>query len=509
MGKVFLVGAGPGDCGLYTLKAKKLIQKADAIVYDYLANEVFLEWTKPECHIIYAGKKGGDHTLKQEEINELLVTLAKKYDVVVRLKGGDPYIFGRGGEEAAYLVDNHIEFEVVPGVTSAVAATAYAGIPLTHRDFSSSVTLVTGHESETKKESVLEWDKLARSASTLVFFMGVKNLPNITNNLIKAGLSPDMPAALIQWGTTCKQRSITSTLKNIYEDAKKNKISPPALLIVGDVVKLKPKLDWFEKRPLLGKNIVITRSRAQASDLVSMLSENGACVIQFPTIEIVPLEDYSHLYKEFERLHLYDWIIFTSVNSVEIFFKKLFEKGLDSRALYNTKICAIGPATANKIRHYSIIPDLVPPKYVAESIIEALGKDDIASKNILIPRALEARKILPDELKRLGAKVNVVPVYKTVLGSQDKDTVIEMIKNNMIDYVTFTSSSTVKNFFKLIPTDLIKHNPKIKFACIGPITANTLKEHGFDSHVIPENYTIPDLVQEIIKHSLTNKIGYL
>lgn len=505
MGKVFLVGAGPGDPGLYTLRARELIQNADAIVYDYLASEVFLEWIKPQCEVIYAGKKGGDHTLRQHEINELLVKLAKKYEVVVRLKGGDPYLFGRGGEEAAYLVDNKIEFEVVPGVTSALAATAYAGIPLTHRDFSSSVTFITGHESETKKESVLQWEKLARSASTLVFFMGVKNLPYITKNLISAGLRANMPAALIQWGTTCKHRSLVSTLENIAHDAKKSNISPPALLVIGEVVNLKTKLDWFEKRPLLGKKIVITRSRAQASELASLLLEKGACVVQFPTIEITPLEDYSHLYDEFNRLNSYHWIIFTSVNGVEIFFKKLFEKGLDSRALSNSKICAIGPATANKIKKYSIVPDLIPEKYVAESIIDAFGKDNIKGKNILIPRAHEARDILPEELKKLGAKVSVVPVYKTILGHGDKDYVIEMIKNDNIDYITFTSSSTVKNFFKLIPTKIIEDNcKKIKFACIGPITANTLKEYGFKAHVMPENYTIQDLVAEIVKDNSKN-----
>lgn len=503
MGKVYLVGAGPGDPGLFTIRAKELIQESQAIVYDYLANEIFLEWVKPSCKIIYAGKKGGSHTLKQEEINKLLVDLAQKYDIVVRLKGGDPYVFGRGGEEAEYLVDNNVEFEVVPGVTSAVAACAYAGIPLTHRDFSSSVTLITGHEADTKKESVLQWEKLARSASTLVFFMGVKNLPNITKNLISAGLSPNTPSALIQWGTTCRQKTVVSNLENIPIDAKKNNITPPALLVVGDVVKLKNKLDWFEKRPLLGKNIVITRSRAQASEMAQRLEKLGACAIQFPTIEIKELEDYSNLYNEFNQISKYSWIIFTSVNGVDIFFKKMFEKGFDIRKLFNSKICAIGPTTANRLREFSIIPDLVPEKYVAESIIEAFKNFNVKGENILIPRAKEARDILPEKLQELGANVNVVPVYETVLGAGNKKLISQLIEEKKIDYITFTSSSTVKNFFKLISLDTIKtFGENIRFACIGPITANTLEEYGFTPHIVSQKYTIPHLIDEIVKDVL-------
>ena len=505
MGKVYLIGAGPGDPGLYTIKAKEIISIADAIVYDYLANEVFLEWIKDGCEVIYAGKKGGDHTLSQDEINELLVKLGKKYDVVVRLKGGDPYIFGRGGEEAEFLVENGLEFEVVPGVSSAVAAPAYAGIPLTHRDFSSSVTFVTGHEASTKKSSVIEWDKLARSASTLVFFMGVKNLPQITKNLISAGLSKDTKAALVRWGTTCRQKSVVSTLENISQVAKKENITPPALLVVGDVVSLKDKLSWFEKKPLLGKNIVITRARAQASDLLNLLREYGACCIQLPTIEIKELSDYSHLYSEFNKLHTYDFIIFTSVNGVDLFFDKLFKNNMDVRAIGKSKIVAIGPATARKLKNFGIIPDIVPEKFIAESIVEKLKQIGVSGKNILIPRAKQARDVLIKELEKSHAKVVVVPVYETTTGDGDVSFVKEKIKRDEIDFITFTSSSTVKNFFKLIPPQFVsKYGHNIKFACIGPITAKTLKEYGFNTDIMPDSYTIKDLVLEILKYVREN-----
>ncbi len=501
MGKVYLVGAGPGDAGLYTVKAKEVIKKADVVVYDYLANEVFFEWIKKECKIIYAGKKGGDHTLSQQEINKLLVELAGKYDVVVRLKGGDPYVFGRGGEEALFLVENNIEFEVVPGVSSGIAAPAYAGIPLTHRDISSSITFITGHEAEEKKESVLDWKSLARSASTLVFFMGVKNLPIITKNLINAGMDKNMPAALIRWGTTCRQRTLISTIENISKEAREANFKPPALLVVGEVVKLKEKLSWFEKRPLIGKNIIITRSRAQASELAKRVENLGGCAIIFPTIEIRELSDYSELFKELERLNTYDWIIFTSVNGVDLFFKKLFEKGMDVRAISSLKICAIGPATKKRLEKYFLHPDMVPEKYVAEGIIKHFKKQDIKGKKILIPRAYEARQTLIEGLEELGAEVKVVPVYKTVIGGGNRDKIEKMIKDNKIHYITFTSSSTVKNFFSLISPEIIrKYGKGVKFACIGPITGKTLEDFGFNVDIMPSRYTISALVEEILRN---------
>ncbi len=498
MGKVYLIGAGPGDPGLYTLRAKEILEQADYVVYDYLANDVFLEWIKPGCRVKYAGKKGGNHTLTQDQINELLVDLAREYEIVVRLKGGDPYVFGRGGEEAEFLVENGIEFEVVPGVSSAIAAPAYAGIPLTHRDFSSSVTFVTGHEAADKDRSVLDWKSLARSASTLVFFMGVKNLPIITKKLMEAGLLPDKPAALIRWGTTCKQRTIVSTISMIAEDSIKYNITPPALLVVGDVVGLRDRLSWFEKRPLIGKTVVITRSRSQASELASRLREKGACCVEFPTIEIEPIEGNIELHNEIEKISSYDWIIFTSVNGVDLFFKDLFSLGKDSRALYKVKICAIGPATEKRVRHFSINPDLVPKKYIAESIVESLRQMGIEGKDILIPRAKEARDVLPIELEKSGARVKVVPVYKTVIGDGDPQGVIEKIKARGIDYISFTSSSTVKNFFSLVSKEiLLEYGDEVRFACIGPITAKTLKKFGFEPHIIPNEYTIPALVKAI------------
>ncbi len=502
MGRVYLVGAGPGDRGLFTLRAKEIIEKADVVIYDYLANKAFLSWIKKGCEVIYAGKQGGCHTLSQKEINSLLVEKARENEIVVRLKGGDPYIFGRGGEEAELLISQGIEFEVIPGVSSAYAAPAYAGIPLTHRDYSSSVTFVTGHEAAEKKESVMDWRSLARSASTLVFFMGVKNLPIISKNLISAGLDPKTPAALVQWGTTCRQRSISSTLDKIASRAEKASISPPALLVVGEVVTLREKLNFFEKRPLLGQNIIITRSRAQAGRLSYLLEKKGACCIEFPTIKITPVEDTSPLIRAIEKLHLYNWIIFTSVNGVEHFFSVLHHMELDTRKLGNTKVCAIGPATAKKLFDFGIKADFMPQKYVAEEIAKGLKEKNIENTSVLIPRAKKAREILPQMLREMGCSVDVIAVYETVLDKGDTPEILRLIKEDKAHYITFTSSSTVKNFFKLIPPEIVKEaidKGTTRIAAIGPITAATVKEFGCNVHIMPSSYTIDALVEEIEK----------
>ena len=500
MGKVYIVGAGPGDPKLLTIKAKELLEDADVVVYDHLINRSILDLCKERAELIYVGKEAGKHTLSQEKINELLLKMAKEGKKVIRLKGGDPYIFGRGGEEAEVLADEGVEFEVVPGISAAVAVSSYAGIPLTHRKFSSSVIFLTGHEDPTKKSSFIDWDLLAKFKGTLVFFMGVKNLEQICHTLIEKGMDEKRPASLIMWGTTCRHRSISASLKDMPDLAKAKGFSPPSLLIIGEVVRLKDKLNWFERLPLLGKGIVITRARKQASVLKSELESYGACCFEFPTIKIVPVKDYSRLHKAIDNISKYDWIIFTSANGVEFFFSELEKKGKDARHLNNIKVASIGPATSDKLRSKGIIPDFMPDVYVAEEVAYGLTKFDLKGKKILIPRAKKAREVLIELLEKNGAKVEVLPVYETVLEDGKKDEFIDLLEAGLIHMITFTSSSTVKNFFKIIDPKILK-NKDIAFASIGPITASTLKEFGFDS-IVAKKYTIKGLVDVIKEYFL-------
>lgn len=500
MANVYLLGAGPGDPELITLKAKRLLEIADTVVYDYLANPRLLRWCRPDAEILYVGKKGGDHTLPQDQINTLLVERAKAGKIVARLKGGDPYVFGRGAEEAEELLEHGISFEVVPGVTSAVAAPAYAGIPLTHRRFASSVSFITGHEDPDKAESVHDWEALARGAATLVFFMGVKNLPDISANLIKAGRSAETPAALVRWGTTCRQQTLVATLGTIAWEAKEQGFRPPSLLVVGEVVGLRDKLNWFEKRPLLGQGVVVTRSREQASDLVVHLESLGACCFEFPTIEIAPMPDRAPIKAAVARLSEYDWLVFTSVNGVRLFWDVLREQGLDARALAKNKVAAIGPATAQGLAERGIAADFVPEKYVAEDVLQGLLARGAAGKRILIPRAQEAREMLPDELRKAGAQVEVLPVYQTLPVASGAEDLLAALENGEIHYVTFTSSSTVTNFLAMItPERFAAYRPKLRLACIGPVTERTLAANGFQGDIQPEDYTIPALVDAVVR----------
>jgi len=499
MMKVYLIGAGPGDPGLLTLKGKDILEKADVVVYDYLANKSLLGYCRHDAEIIYVGKKGGDHTLPQDQINALIVAKAKEGKLVARLKGGDPYVFGRGGEEGEELLEAGVDFEVVPGVTSAVAAPAYAGIPLTHRSYASSVSFITGHEDPHKAGSVHNWDALAAGTSTLVFFMGVKNLVSITTNLMNAGMTPDKPAALIRWGTTCRHTSLVSTVGCIAEDAKKQGIRPPALLVVGDVVKLHDKLNWFEKRPLLGKGVLVTRARQQASGLVSLLQEMGACCYEFPTIRIKPLDDYADLHAAMGNIAVYAWVIFTSVNGVLHFWNQLRAQGLDARMLGGKKVAAIGPATAKALEERGIYPDFVPEKYVAESVVEGLLERGIRGTKILLPRACEAREVLPQALRGAGCEVDVLPVYETVLAGENKADVLTALEAGDIHCLTFTSSSTVENFFSLLEPELIRTfvDAGLRIASIGPITTKTIETYGFSVQIQPDEYTIPALADAL------------
>jgi uroporphyrinogen III methyltransferase / synthase len=500
-GKVFLVGAGPGDPGLITVKGLECIKQADVIIYDFLASEVLLKHASKNSEIIYVGKKGSDHTFSQETINALIVEKAQNGSTVIRLKGGDPFIFGRGGEEAEVLIRAGIPFEIVPGVTSAIAAPAYAGIPLTHRKFASTVAFVTGHEDPTKNKSNIDWASLAKGIGTIVFLMGVKNLSQITERLMSHGMRPDTPAALVRWGTTPKQVTVTGTLDTIVELKNAADIKPPAVLIVGHVVGLREKIKWFENRPLMGRSIVITRSGEQAGELIKRLSDLGAECLECPTIKVLPTDDMKPLDKAIDNLDSYDWLIFTSVNGVDFFFNRLFEKSKDVRDLHHIRTAVIGPATAKRLFDFGLKSDIVPESSRAESMVRAFAKKDIHGKKVLLPRAKEARPVLPVELAKMGAVVDDVEAYVTKAVKDGAGVVLEGIKERTIDMITFTSSSTVKNFRALLPPEgLDRLMQGITIACIGPVTADTARSLGFDVHIVAKAYTIPNLCDAIVKY---------
>ena len=495
---VYLVGSGPGDPGLITVKGLECIKKADVIVYDYLVNSVLLRNARKDVELIYVGKKGNQHTMEQDDINQLLVDKANENKIVTRLKGGDPYVFGRGGEEAIVLRENNILFEVVPGITAAIASPNYAGIPVTHRTCTSTFGLITGHEDPTKDQSDVDWEKLSTGLGTLTFYMGIKNLPNIVNQLVKHGRSKDTPVAVIRWGTTTHQQTVTGTLSNIVEVAKD--IKPPAITIVGEVVNLRDQLNWFESRPLFGKTIIVTRSRDQASEFSEQLIELGANVLEYPTINITSPDDFGPLDRELDSLESTDWLIFTSVNGVDAFFNRIFELGRDVRDLKGVKICSIGPSTTERIKGFHVSIDCQPPKYVAESVVEALKKvEELKGKRFLMPRTDIARSYVPEELRKLGAEVSDIVAYKTVLATDGDNIVLDKLKDGEVDIVTFTSASTVKNFVKIIGEDnLSAFKNNVQFASIGPITNESAEEMDIDISIKAEEYTIPGLVQAIV-----------
>jgi uroporphyrinogen III methyltransferase/synthase len=483
--------------------AKECLEKADVVIYDYLANEAFLNHADEKAELIYVGKKGGDHTISQEEINKLIVGKAQQGLTVVRLKGGDPFIFGRGGEEAEELAKAGVSFQVVPGVTSAVAVPAYAGIPLTHRDYASTVAFITGHEDPTKETSSIAWDKLATSTGTLVFLMGVGNLPQIAKSLMAYGRSPDTPVALIHKGTVPEQRTIVGPLRDIAERAQKEGLKPPAIIVVGDIVNLRKALNWFENKPLFGKRIVVTRAREQASGFLARLTELGAACIEFPTIQVVPPKSWDPLDRAMMRLERYQWLLFTSVNGVKYFFDRLGDLGLDVRELRDMKVGAIGPKTAEAIYKRGIRPDLVPDEYRAEAVVEAFKKWDVKGIKILLPRAAKAREVLPTELVKMGASVDEIPAYQTVKPDYDKGRVKGMLEKGEIDMVTFTSSSTVSNFVQMFRAEkkhLKEWMAHLAVACIGPVTAKTAEEKGLSVSLISEEYTIEALTHAIVHY---------
>ena len=497
-GKVYIIGAGPGDPGLFTIKGLRCLKEADVIIYDYLVSEEIIHQAKESARLIYAGKKGGEHTLSQDEINRLLLEEATQGNVVARVKGGDPFIFGRGGEEAEILAQAGIPFEIVPGVTSAAAVPAYAGIPLTHRGYASTVAFVTGHEDATKEESDIDWKCLA-GIGTVVFLMGVKNLGRITANLMVHGKHADTPAALIRWGTTENQETLTGTISDIAGKAEEKHFSPPAILVVGGVVDLRSVLNWYETKPLFGKGIVITRPEAQAEEFASLLHAQGARVINFPTIKIVPPVSYDGLDRAIAELSAYQWIIFTSANGVVFFLRRLKELGRDIRDLKDIRICTIGPATAAQLEHLGIRVDLVPDEFISEGVVKAFEKINLRRSRILLPRAETARDVIPEGLAKLGTKVDVVTAYRTVNSGKDKAELEKLMKEGKVDVITFTSPSTVHNFMEIMGRDYV--TPKgVRIACIGPVTAAAVKKAGLPADIIQERYTIPGLVETLIKY---------
>ncbi|MBP2631953.1 MAG: uroporphyrin-III C-methyltransferase [Firmicutes bacterium] len=496
-GMVYLVGAGPGDYKLISVKAWEYIQIADTIVYDRLADDRLLRHARKDVEMIYVGKASSQHTMRQEDINQLLVDKAKEGKTVVRLKGGDPFVFGRGGEEALLLVENNLPFEIVPGITSAISVPAYAGIPVTHRAVATSFAVITGHEDPTKGKSNMRWDKLSTGVDTLVFLMGVENLPHITSQLIKNGRPAETPAAVIRWGTKPEQRVLVTTVGTAAEDVAKQGLKPPAIFIVGDVVNLREKLAWFDNRPLFGKNILVTRAREQASVLTNKLEALGANCIEAPAIKIALPDSYEAIDSAIANIASYHWLIFTSANGVDHFFARLDEKGLDSRVLSNAKIAAIGVSTANQLRTYGIKADLIPAEFRAEGIIEILEDKIDKGMKILIPRAKEAREILPEKLREMGAIVDVAPVYQTVIGEVDSELLIQKLQDGEIDLVTFTSSSTVTNLLSVLSENGKNLLSKTKTACIGPITAKTCIDYGIEPTIVAEDYTITGLVKSI------------
>ncbi|MBQ6632336.1 MAG: uroporphyrinogen-III C-methyltransferase [Romboutsia sp.] len=497
-GKVYLVGAGPGDYKLLTLKGLECIKKADSIVYDKLANKDYLKEAKEGCEFIYVGKSSNNHTLSQEDINRVIVDKAKEGKIVTRLKGGDPYVFGRGGEEGEILREEGIEFEVVPGITSAIGGLCYAGIPITHRDYASSFHVITGHLKEDDKEnSEINWNALANVNGTLVFLMGVANLKKISLNLIKQGKPKDTPVALISWATRYNQSVITSTLENVYEVALKENVKPPTLIVIGDVVGLRERLNFFENKPLFGKNIIVTRSRTQSSSLVSKICDLGGNPIEIPTIRVNKIENNIELENQIKNIKDYTYLVLTSKNAVEIFFDKLYEMNLDSRALANLKICAIGSATAKEIQNRGISPDIVPKKFVAEYLFGELKDVLKTTDKVLIPRGKNARDFLVDKISDI-CKITEVHTYETVLDDSKKDEIFKILNSGQVDYITFTSSSTVTNFVDLIGKDNIDKLNKLKIISIGPITTQTAESLKLNVYKQSEVATVDSMIDTII-----------
>ena len=498
-GKVYLVGAGPGDPKLITLKGIECLQRADVVIYDLLINVKLLEHCPAHTEKIYGGKMIGEQEQRQAEIDGLMIRHAKAGKIVVRLKGGDPFIFGRGGEEALTLVEAGIDFEIVPGITSAIAAPAYAGIPLTHRSYSSSVAFVTGHSAALKADSTIHWEQLATGVDTLVVLMGVGHLREIAERLIQYGRAPDTPISLVHWGTTPQQKTLEGTLVDIAQKAETVNFRNPAAIVVGNVNVLREQLGWFDRKPLFGRRIIVTRARAQVSDFAERLESYGAEVIQFPTIETQPIPNSTMLAGAIGQLATYNWIIFTSVNAVDYFYRHLRENGKDTRSLGNARICAVGEKTVAALDQVGIRADYVPSQY--RGAVLAAELEGVKGQKILLPRASIAADDLPNGLRDRGAIVDAIPIYETVkAGAEGREALEADLHNGRIDMVTFTSSSTVTNFLEMFDShSLAVLLDQAHIAVIGPSTAATVEAHGLTVDIVAKKASVETLAEEIAK----------
>jgi len=496
-GCVYLIGAGPGDPGLITVRGAELLATCDVVVYDYLAAEALLAGAREDAEIIYVGKQAGQHTMPQEQINDLLVERGRAGATVARLKGGDPFVFGRGGEEALALVEAGIAFEVVPGVTAGVAAAAYAGIPVTHRQVASAVAFITGHEAPDKAESDLDFSVLGRWPGTLAFYMGVKNLRRICAELIANGKPPETPAAIVRWGTTPQQQSLSGDLATLPDLVEEADIKPPALIVVGEVVGLQDRLTWYEGRPLFGQRVVVTRARAQASALAKRLVSFGAEVIETPTIRIEAAADDGPLQQAVGELARFTWVVFTSVNAVDAVFAAMETAGLDSRAMASCNICSVGPATGERLAANGIRADVQPAKFVTAAIPDAL--DVLTGATVFCPRSDAAPPELVEELTARGAAVTEVIAYRTVADTDSADRLAATLAEG-VDWITFTSSSTVRNFFASVDPSAVT-DAGVKLASIGPVTSQTLGEFGLTPAVEADPHTVVSLAEAIRDHA--------
>lgn len=504
VGKVYLVGAGPGDAKLITVKGLECIRSSDVIVYDRLASPRLLRELKPGADKIYVGKLTDRHTMKQEDINQLLVDLALTGKTVCRLKGGDPTIFGRVGEEAGLLRKNSVPYEIVPGITSAIAVPAYAGIPVTHRELASSVSIITGHESPDKLDRSIQWDKVTHATGTLVFLMGVAKVGYISRQLISHGKSPDTPVALVRWGTHPEQETLVGTLSNIEQKVIEANFQPPAVIVVGEVVNQREQMKWAEFMPLFGKRILVTRAREQASDLVRKIDHLGGEPYEYPVIETqFPEEQYieSELVTVFSKLSQFDWVFFTSVNGVEYFFRHLRALGHDIRELHQARVAAVGPATKEALLNYGIVSEELPERFQAEGLVELLGSQLQSGQRVLLPRGDLGRKWLPETLAGQGLDVTDAIMYRTVPSADEDGEIIQLLEEGRIHAITFTSSSTVNNLLMILRNrglaDPVQALKGIAVACIGPLTAQTAEAAGLEVTMLAKEATIDSLVESL------------
>ena len=496
-GIVYLVGAGPGDPGLLTVRGRELLERCDAVVYDALANPALLALARgAELHEV--GKRGGQReSARQDDINALLVRLGREGKRVVRLKGGDPFVFGRGSEEAQALAADGVPFEVVPGVTAGIAAPAYAGIPVTHRAVATSVTFVTGHEDPTKDETMVDWDALGRAGGTIVLYMGVKALPHIVASLLAAGRSADTPAAAVRWGTYPHQRTVVATLATLVERMEAAHLTPPVITVIGPVVALREQIAWLEARPLFGKRIVVTRAREQASTLSEALRERGASVIESPATRVEPL-DAAPLRAALARLADYQWAVFTSRNAVDVFWNALRSEGRDARALAGVRLAAVGPATADALAEHGLAVDVTPERFVAEGVLEALrSRRDVSGARVLYACAAGARDVLPRGLAALGATVDRIETYRSAPDEHGAAELRGRVSEGGADLVTFTSGSAVQAYVAAVGADVARALPA---ASIGPVTTEAARAAGIDVVCEAAESTIEGLVRAVAEH---------